>query len=88
MCVWPCFPLNNFFRPYMRSKLRNQPSIYGCRFLDLVCSVHVVTIANGAVPGKQVGCSDAFLIQGIFPDLLYAVDRETSCKFMVSFFWT
>ena len=40
----PYFPLKGYFWPYMCCRLRNQPSICGLCFLDLLRSVHIVTM--------------------------------------------
>ena len=70
----------------MSSRLRNQPSICWFRFLDLLSSVNLVTITNGAGLDGQLVQSVPFSIEGIFPDLICAVDLKTVSQFVASVF--
>ena len=70
----------------MCSTLRNNQSICGFRFLDLLSSVNLVTITNGAGLDGQLVPSVPFSIEGIFPDLICAVDLKPVSKFVASVF--
>ena len=76
------FPLKGFCWSYLCSRLKNQSPIYGFHFLDLVCSVPVITITNGTGPNGQVFRPAPFSITIICSDLIW----KTSCQFVAFVF--